>query len=108
MTRSIWMGTALAAALVLPLMVRAEADKKAEKLWKSKCATCHGADGKAQTEQGKKLGVLDYTDPAWQKAHSDEEIRKGISEGVKGMEGYREKLSAEQIDSLVVFVRGLK
>ena len=108
MTRTTWTVAALAAAMTLPLMARAEADKNAQKLWKSKCATCHGADGKGQTEQGKKLGVLDYTDPAWQKAHSDAELKKGISEGVKGMEGYKDKLSAEQIEWLVVFVRGLK
>src|SRR5690348_1236066 len=108
MTRWTLPRAALALTVAIPLLARAEADKKAEKLWKSKCATCHGADGKAQTEQGKKLGVLDYSDPAWQKAHSDEEIRKGIAEGVKGMDGYKDKLSAEQIDSLVAFVRGLK
>jgi len=106
MTRGWWIA-AIAAALV-PFTARAEADKKTEKVWKSKCASCHGADGKAQTEQGQKLGVRDYTSPEWQKAHTDEAIRKGISDGVQGMEGYKDKLSAEQIDQLVQFVRTLK
>jgi len=52
--------------MALPLVARAEVDKKVEKLWKTKCASCHGADGKAQTEQGQKLGVRDYTSPEWQ------------------------------------------
>ena len=31
------------------------ADKKIERLWKKKCGSCHGADGKAETEKGKKM-----------------------------------------------------
>jgi cytochrome c len=55
-----------ALALAAPI-ARAEVDKKIERTWKAKCAACHGADGKGQTEQGKQLGILDYTAPAWQK-----------------------------------------
>jgi mono/diheme cytochrome c family protein len=98
-----------AAAVLISASALAQMDpKKVERAWKSKCASCHGADGKGQSEQGKKLGVLDYTSPEWQKAHTDDAIRKGINEGVKGMEGYKDKLSPEQIDSLVQHVRGLK
>jgi len=99
---------AMAIALALPLVARAEVDKKTERNWKGKCAACHGADGKGQTEQGKKLGVKDYTDPAWQKAHSDDEIKKVIAEGTTGMEGYKDKLDAEQINGLLQLVRALK
>jgi len=108
MNRKTWTRAGLLLAMALPLVARAEVDKKVEKLWKTKCASCHGADGKAQTEQGQKLGVRDYTSLEWQKAHTDEAIRKGISDGVQGMEGYKDKLSAEQIDQLVQFVRTLK
>ena len=44
MNRRMWIA-ALAAALV-PLVARAEVDKKTERTWKAKCASCHGADGK--------------------------------------------------------------
>ena len=60
------MSAALALAFALPLAARAEVDKKIERTWKGKCAACHGADGKGQTDQGKKLGVKDYTAPEWQ------------------------------------------
>ena len=100
---------AVIAALALTAFgARAEVDKKIERVWKAKCAACHGADGKAQTDQGKTLGVQDYSSAAWQKAHTDEELKKGISEGVKGMDGYKDKLSAEQIDQLVAYIRSLK
>ena len=47
--------------LVCAVPARAEVDKKAERNWKAKCASCHGADGKGQTDQGKKLKVEDMS-----------------------------------------------
>ena len=98
----------LCGALLLSFASRAEVDKKVERTWKSKCASCHGADGKAQTDQGKKLGIGDYSKPEWQKAHTDDELKKGISDGVKGMDGYKDKLAADQVEGLVAFIRTLK
>jgi mono/diheme cytochrome c family protein len=99
---------AMALALALPAAARAEVDKKIERTWKGKCAACHGADGKGQTEQGQKLGIKDYTKPEWQKAKTDADIKKAIVDGVTGMEGYKDKLAADQVDGLVAFVRALK
>ena len=106
---------ALVAALV-PLAGRAEVDKKTERLWKSKCASCHGADGKGQTDLGQKMGILDYTKPDWQKGHSDAQVKAAIENGVnreqagkkQEMDGFKDKLAPEQIDSLVAFVKSLK
>ena len=93
-------------------LARAEVDKKTERTWKSKCASCHGADGKAQTDQGKKLKVEDMTAAAWQKGHTDAQIKSAIENGVKKdgseMEGYKDKLDAASIDALVAYVRTLK
>jgi len=113
-SRKMWLAAAMAA--LIPLASHADVDKKAERLWKAKCASCHGADGKGQTEQGQKAGVADYTSAAWQKAHTDAQIKTAIENGVKRekggkkqeMEGFKDKLSGEQIDSLVVFIRSLK
>jgi mono/diheme cytochrome c family protein len=114
MTKRMWM--AVAAAALLPLMARAEADKKTERIWKSKCASCHGVDGKGKTDQGDKMAIGDYTDPAWQKGKTDADIKKAITEGVnrekngkkQEMEPYKDKLEAAQIDALVAHVRSLK
>jgi mono/diheme cytochrome c family protein len=49
--------------------------------------------------------------PAWQKAQTDEDIREFIAEGSprnKKMKPYKEKLTSEQIDSLVKYIRTLK
>jgi mono/diheme cytochrome c family protein len=87
-----------------------------ERAWKAKCAACHGADGKGQTEQGKKQQVGDMTTAAWQGKFTDDQIKAAISDGFKRdkngvkqeMEAYKSKLRPEQIDGLVGYVRSLK
>jgi cytochrome c6 len=84
----------------------------AEEIWTSKCKSCHGADGKAQTKEGRKDKIPDMTTPKWQAEMSDAEVRKIISDGSekKGskMKAFKDKLSAEEIDSLVTYCRQLK
>jgi mono/diheme cytochrome c family protein len=100
-------GFAFAAALAGAQLASAEVDKKAERTWKSKCATCHGADGKAQTEQGKKLSIQDYTTAGFQAAHSDAELKKAILEGEgKDMPAYKDL--GEQAELLVQLIRSFK
>jgi mono/diheme cytochrome c family protein len=99
-------------ALICAASARAEVDKKAERNWKGKCASCHGADGKGQTDQGKKMKVEDMTAAAWQKGKTDAQVKKAIEDGAKKgdavMEGFKDKLDAAQIDGLVAYVRTLK
>lgn len=105
----------LAGIVVLGFSGNADAqDKKAERLWKAKCATCHGADGKGETEKGRKSKISSLVSPAAQKK-SDADFKKAIADGVnkvedgvtKEMDGYKEDLSEEQIDSLVAYLREL-
>jgi mono/diheme cytochrome c family protein len=90
-------------------------DPRTERAWRAKCAACHGDDGKGQTEQGKKMGIRDMTGAEWQKSVTDDAMRKAINEGVKRdvggkkqeMEAFAGKLRPDQVDALVVYVRGL-
>ena len=110
------MWIAVLAGALIPMTARAEVDKKIERVWKAKCASCHGADAKGKTDQGEKMAIGDYTDAAWQKAHTDADIKKAITDGVnreragkkQEMEPYKDKLSPEQIDGLVAYIRSLK
>jgi mono/diheme cytochrome c family protein len=102
----------MAAVLSLALLslgARAQVDKATERTFKSKCASCHGADGKAETDQAKKMGVKPFSTAA---SKSDADLKKAIEDGAKSdkgeMEGYKDKLSAEQIDGLVKYVKTLK
>ena len=105
----------LAAALPLAA-AHAEVDKKTERTWKSKCASCHGVDGKGQTDTGKKMGVKDYSTADWQKSKTDAQLKEAILNGVAArevdgkkqeMDGYKGKFD-DQVDGLVALIRGLK
>lgn len=81
--------------------------------WENNCASCHGADGKAVTKQGKKLKIRDYTDAKVQAELKDEEMLKAISDGVKidgkeRMKGFKEEIPAAEAKDLVAFIRKLK
>ena len=81
--------------------------------WENSCASCHGADGKAQTKQGKKLKIRDYTDAKVQAELKDEEMLKAILEGVKEggkerMKGFKDEFSEQEAKDLVAFIRSLK
>ena len=75
--------------------------------YKAKCATCHGPDGKGDTAMGKTMKVKDLGSAEVQK-QSDADVATIIEKGKKPMPGYEGKLTKEQIDSLVKYVRSLK
>jgi outer membrane biosynthesis protein TonB len=87
-------------------------DKKIERLWKSKCGSCHGMDGKAATDKGRKMKMNDMTVASWQAARTDAQLKKAITDGVKTekagvtqeMDGYSD-LAADQLAGLVQYVR---
>ncbi len=77
----------------------------------SKCTTCHGEDGRGDTEQGRKLNVPDFTDKKWSEQTSDKKMVSAIRNGEKDKKGkvlmpaYRTKLSPQQIEALAAYVR---
>jgi len=102
--------SAAAASLLLGATAMAQADpKKVERAWKSKCASCHGAAGKGDTEKGQQLKIVDMTSPAFQ-AKKDDELKKAILDGVEKEKGhaFKGELTPEQVDALVVHIRTFK
>jgi mono/diheme cytochrome c family protein len=104
----------LAALLLLAPVAHADA-KKAERMWKSKCQSCHGKDGKGQTDKGKKMQVKDLSAAAWQAKVTDDELKKAIKEGTKTeKDGVKKEMDAyadltdEQLADLIAYVRALK
>lgn len=75
-------------------------------LYTKKCAKCHGDDGKAQTEKGKKMKAQDFTDPDFQQHTSDDKLIDAITNGTeKNMPAFGKTLSAEEIAGLAKEVR---
>jgi mono/diheme cytochrome c family protein len=89
------------AIFALPLASFA-ADAAAD-VFKSKCAMCHGPDGK-----GKMAGTKDLGSAEVQKA-SDADLTATITNGKPPkMPAYKGKLTDEQIKEMVKYVRSLK
>ncbi len=89
-------------SLVVALAVPAVAEDAAA-LYKSKCQVCHGPDGKGSAA-GQKLGAKPFGDV---KA-SDKELVEITKNGKGKMPPYKDKLTDEQINELVKYVRTLK
>lgn len=79
-------------------------DSATVKVFQDKCATCHGADGKARTPMGKQLNIKDWNDGKTLNSLSDADISKEIKVGKALMPGYPE-LSVDQLKALVDYVR---
>ena len=73
-------------------------------VYKSKCAMCHGADGAGQTPTGKSMKLKSLASDEVQKL-TDAEMTKLVAEGKGKMPAYKTKLSVEEIDLVVKFVR---
>ena len=83
--------------------------REARGVFDSKCATCHGKDGRAKTLKAKFNKARNLTDAVWQAEVSDERIYNSIANGRgKKMPAFAKKLSREELEGLAVYVRGLK
>lgn len=82
--------------------------KEAKKVFKQNCVKCHGTDGTGNTTQGKTIGASNLTDPEWQERVEDKRLINIIKHGRGEMPAFTEKLTDDQIDSLMLFVRSLK
>ena len=73
--------------------------------YKSKCAMCHGPDGKGSS-MGTKMGAHDFTSDDVQK-QSDAQLAAVIAKGKGKMPSYDGKLKDTDITGLVAYIRGL-
>jgi mono/diheme cytochrome c family protein len=76
----------------------------AKDLFASKCAMCHGPDGSAQTTMGKNLKIRDFHSSDVQK-QSDGDLKTVITKGKGKMPAFDGKLTGQQIDQLVGYLR---
>jgi cytochrome c6 len=89
------------------LALPAQGQGGGEALYKSKCADCHGADGKGQTAVGKADNIRDLGSADVQ-VQSDETIAGIIGNGKGKMPAYGKSLKPDQIKDLVAYIRTLK
>ena len=75
-------------------------------IFKSKCAMCHGPDGSGKTAMGEKLNIRDLRSAEVQK-QTDAELSQIVTKGKNKMPPYDAKLTKEQIDQLVAYLRDI-
>lgn len=95
---------AAALAIVAVLTTSAVAQGGAD-LYKTKCASCHGADGTASAI-GTKMGAKNFSDPDVAK-NTDATWTDITTNGKGKMPAYKGKLTDDQIKDLVKFARTL-
>jgi cytochrome c6 len=91
---------AMSLAAVLSFPLTAHAQDASESLYKSKCAMCHGADGK-------KLAAHDLQSADVQKM-SDADLAAVITNGKPPKMPAYNSLKPEEVKGLVAYVRSLK
>ena len=73
-------------------------------LYEARCGVCHGLDG---SPRGPAAAAGDLGDPDWRDQVSEAEIREVILEGRGKMPSFREKLTEDELDRVVGYVRRL-
>src|ERR1700741_4523067 len=103
-SRARYLGAIFAVTLLMPNV--SFADEASVKLYKAKCAACHGPDGKGETAMGKANKLRDLASADVQK-QSDEDLTTIITAGKNKMPAYGKSLKPEEIKGLVAYIRGL-
>jgi cbb3-type cytochrome c oxidase subunit III len=78
-------------------------------LFASKCARCHGNDGRGETAIGRIVDAPDLTDAVWWgKRTNDRALVASVTKGRGGMPAFGKKLTQKEIASLVAYARSFK
>lgn len=78
-----------------------------EALYKSNCASCHGATGTPSAGMAKAMNVKAASDPEIKKATAEEEF-EAVKNGKGKMKPFSGKLTDQQIKDVVAYYRTLK
>ncbi|HXJ86159.1 MAG TPA: cytochrome c [Candidatus Binatia bacterium] len=97
--------TALLACGLIAACASPAVAQDAAATYKSKCAMCHGPDGKG-TATGQKMGTHDFASPEV-KAESDAQLTEIVTKGKGKMPAYGGKLKDTEIKDLVTYIRSL-
>jgi len=82
---------------------------RADDLFRTNCARCHGADGHGDTPLGHTYNAPDFTDPEWWRKHSNitgtRTLVAIVTRGKGRMPAFGKKLTPSEIGALVNHVR---
>jgi mono/diheme cytochrome c family protein len=85
-----------------------EDTKKRAQSYDRACARCHGSNGRGETSMGARMGVPDFTAPAWKKTASGKRLIFVVTSGHEGMPAFKDTFTKEEIKDLVTYVRNFQ
>lgn len=74
-------------------------------IFEAKCKSCHGADGKGDTTIGKKVDIPSLAGTSLTKSQVVSITEGGVAD--TKMKGFKDKLSADEIDAVATYVKKL-
>ena len=98
----------LAALVLFASLTAFAADGQA--VFQHHCKGCHGADGKANTRIGHKAHIPDFTSAKFHQQVTEAKMKDVVTNGSKKnkkMKAFKSKLSQEEIDAVVNYIREL-
>ena len=75
--------------------------------YKVKCQMCHGPDGLGNTPAGKAAKIVSFKDPSVVNA-SDADLIAIVKNGKNKMPPFKDKLTDDQIESVITYIRTLQ
>lgn len=87
-------------------VVRAQDKASGEKVYKAKCASCHGPDGKGETAAGKVTKARDICS-AEVKKEADAAWTDIIVKGKNKMPSYDKKITDAEVKDVIAYMRSL-
>jgi cytochrome c6 len=103
--RVVGIGVALCGANFI-FCATANAQDAGEKVYKAKCVSCHGADGKGESPAGKATKAHNFCSDEVKK-ETDEEWTTILLKGKNKMPAYDKKLTDAEVKAVVAFIRSL-
>jgi len=103
----IQIGIALVAITTATAVSIALAQGAGADTYKANCASCHAADGTANSPAGKMMKITSFKSPDVIKK-SNAELTTSIVNGKGVMKGYTGKLTDAQIKDVVTYIRTLQ
>lgn len=106
---SFWNSLAMCGAVMVAMFLLGapvKAQGAGEKVYKAKCASCHGADGVGATPAGKATKARDFCSDEVKK-ETDEEWTAIILKGKNKMPSYDKKLTDTEVKDVVAYIRSL-
>jgi mono/diheme cytochrome c family protein len=86
--------------------MRAQDVASGEKVYKAKCASCHGPDGKGETAAGKATKARDLCS-AEVKNEADAAWTEIIGKGKNKMPAYDKKITDAEVKDVIAYMRSL-